>query len=239
MKAGPRTYRPATVLQWDVRSWSPALRYWERTLGERTFDRGLELGARDGGVSLWLSDRCREVLCSDRANVEELAGPLHRSHGIANIRYETIDARAIPYRGAFDIIVFKSVIGALAGRGGSGKADQQRAFDEIHAALKPGGILLFAENLAASALHRSLRTRFNRWSGNWRYPSLAELREFTSVFDEVELRTTGVIGAFGRSERQRSLLSLADQAVLNAAAPADWKYIAYGSAVKGPAVSPG
>ncbi len=220
------------ILEWDVASWMPALEYWNARLGDRPCDRGLELGAGHGGVSLWLATRCREVVCSDLWGPTDEARRLHASQRCGNVSYEEIDATAIPYRNEFDVIVFRSVIGAVAGVGGADQAKQRRAMGEIHAALRPGGLLLFAENLEASPIHHWLRRRFNPWAVNWRYPTLDEMRAFLGEFRQVEIRSTGVVGLLGRTEGQRRVLAGADRAVLNAVVPARWKYIAYGSAVK-------
>ncbi len=227
-------HRPSdeVVLEWDIDSWRPALRCWEQRVAGESFERGLEIGARDGGVSLWLSERCAEVVCSDVGPMDG-ARTSHASQGVTNITYQEIDARAIPYREAFDVIAFKSVIGAVGGIGGEmSLANQQLAFREIHAALRPGGILLFAENLAASPLHRSMRRRFNPWAANWRYPSLFEMQGFLAAFGSHELRATGVIAAFGRGERQRGVLAQVDRTILAPITPVGWKYIAYGWAIK-------
>lgn len=73
------------------------------------------------------------------------------------ITYQDIDATQIPYENEFDIIVFKSIIGGI-GRNDN-KEIQQLVFNQIYKALKPGGQLLFAENLSASPLHRF----FSKW----------------------------------------------------------------------------
>ena len=229
---GIRQHTSRDVLEWDVRSWTPALRFWERKLAGRQVVTALELGARGGGLTLWLSRHAEDVVFSDMDGDKYGAQALHHRFGVTNVRYEAIDARDIPYRDAFDVIAFKSVLGAVGGATGSGKAHQQRAFDEIRAALKPGGIVLFAENLAASPMHAKLRQRFSAWSANWRYVGLDELAEFTRAFVDVEIRTTGFAAAFGRTERQRSVLAMADQAVLMRLASPAWRYIAYGSAEK-------
>ena len=229
-----RPHTARDVLEWDVRSWTPALRFWERKLAGRHVRTALELGARGGGVTLWLSRHADEVVHSDLFGDTHGAQLLHDRFGVTNVRYEAIDAADIPYRDTFDVIALKSVLGAVGGQPGRGKADQQRAFDEIHAALKPGGILLFAENLAASPMHAQLRQRFNAWSPNWRYVGLDELAEFTRGFRDVEIHTTGFAGALGRTERQRSVLAMADQAVMTRLASPSWRYIAYGSAAKEP-----
>ncbi len=225
-----RHYPLEEILQWDVSNWSNALLFWESHIGSQTFDKALELGAREGGISLWLSNFSKEVVCSDYANAREQAFPLHDKHGLRNIRYENIDALQIPYENEFDLIVFKSIIGGIAR--GDHKDRQQEVFHQIHRALKPGGTLLFAENLTASPLHRFFRKRFTNWSDYWRYVDMHELREFTKDFSEVQLKATGFAGTFGHGERQKRMLARTDRLFFNKLTPQSWKYIAYGTARK-------
>jgi hypothetical protein len=42
------------IVQWDVKSWSRALDYWESNIDWSKIQNGLELGGREGGLSLWL-----------------------------------------------------------------------------------------------------------------------------------------------------------------------------------------
>jgi SAM-dependent methyltransferase len=128
------------------------------------------------------------------------------------------------------VIVFKSIIGGI---GRDNNFDLQRAvFKQIYKALKPGGRLLFAENLIASPLHQALRKRYVNWGSAWRYLTIEELRNFLQDFSTVEIKSTGVLGVFGRNESQRHSLSLIDNLVMNRICPDQWKYIGYGIAVK-------
>jgi len=219
------------ILQWDVRSWSKALAFWEEHVDWSKVQNGLELGGHQGGLSLWLALKGKEVVCSDLENVKNTAEPLHKRYQITKfIQYQDIDATNIPYEDHFDIIVFKSIIGGI-GRNNNYEI-QKKVFREIHKALKPGGKLLFAENLVASPLHQKLRKRFVNWGDSWRYVSVKEMKELLSDFSSYELKTTGVLGTFGRNETQRNFLSMLDKMILNRVCPDAWKYICYGVAVK-------
>ena len=218
------------IIQWDIRTWSRALRYWEAHVNWHDVQHCLELGGRQGGLSLWLALKNKQVLCSDLSDTELHAKPLHTRHGIQHlITYRDIDATEIPYRDHFDLVVFKSIVGGI-GRNND-KLKQQRVFEQIHASLRPGGYLLFAENLSASPLHRYLRKRFNRWGSYWRYPTLTEMHEFLKPFQRADVQTTGFAAAFGQSETQRNMLAKADE-VLSTMLPASWNYVAYGIAIK-------
>jgi len=220
------------ILEWDVKSWFPALRYWDDTVEWNQVEHVLDLGARRGGLSLYAALKGVSVVCSDRTGTEASARPLHDKYGLAeSITYADIDATDIPYEGAFDLVMFKSVIGGVGY--GDRKDRQHEVFRQIYKALKPGGMLIFAENLTASRVHRFLRKQFTRWGADWRYVTVPELREFTSEFSRTEIRTTGVSATFGRTEKQRSVLATIDRVILNAAVPFGARYIAYGCAVKG------
>lgn len=220
------------IVQWDATNWAEALRYWERAIDWRGAARKcLELGAGGGGLSLWLALKGQDVVCSDLNGVGEKALELHDRYRVRpSIRYEAIDALRIPYEGCFDVIVFKSMLGGI-GRDDN-KARQAAAMSEIRKALRPGGKLLFAENLSGAPFHRWARQSFVAWGKSWRYVSIAEMKEFLMDFASFDLRTTGVMGLFGRTEGQRNALGWIDQACLKALVPPSCRYIAYGVATK-------
>lgn len=218
-------------IQWDINSWSKALRFWDEQIDWSKVENGLELGGREGGLSLWMALKGKKVVCSDLLDVRTTAEPLHIRHNVTElITYRDIDATSIPYENHFDIIVFKSIIGGI-GRNDN-REIQQQVFAEIHKALKPGGKLLFAENLKASGLHQQLRKRFVNWGSSWRYISIDELPQFLAPFSKHDVRATGFAGAFGRTETQRNLLSNCDTLLLNTFFPDRWKYISFGIAEK-------
>lgn len=220
----------AEIIQWDIRTWNKALSYWEHEVNWTEVHTALELGAREGGLSGWLADKEIAVCCSDYSNAEKQATPLHAKHHFSgSIRYEDIDATSIPYSEQFDLIVFKSIIGGIAQ--GDHIERQKAVFDQIYKALKPGGVLLFAENLSGSRFHRFFRNRFTKWSGYWRYISLDELNDFLSPFSDKKIKTTGFLATFGRSEKQKKALSILDDLGPNCL-PKKWRYMVYGIAKK-------
>jgi SAM-dependent methyltransferase len=219
------------ILQWDIYSWKKALNYWELNIDWGTVKNALELGGHKGGLSLWLANKRIHTVCSDYENVKLAAEPLHKKYNVLDlITYQDIDATDIPYENHFDIIVFKSIVGGIGRDNNLEK--QQKVFNEIHKALKPGGKLLFAENLIASPMHQALRKKFVNWGDSWRYISLPEMYEFLKPYKKYQIRTNGVMATFGRSEKQRTLLSVADRTFLNHISPKKWKYICYGIATK-------
>ena len=219
------------IIQWDIKSWIKSLNYWDKNIDWNKNQNGLELGGRQGGLSLWLALKGKETICSDLKDVKDTAGQLHLQHNISPlVKYQDIDATNIPYENFFDIIVFKSIIGGI-GRNDNIE-QQQKVFDEIYKALKPGGKLLFAENLIASSFHQRLRKIFVNWGNSWRYVSIQEMKIFLKKFSSHDIKTTGVLATFGRNENQRQLLATIDEMVLNNICPDSWKYICYGIAEK-------
>jgi len=218
------------VVEWDVENWSRALRFWQR-YAPRPGSTCLEVGARRGGLSLWLALAGHRVICSDLEDNSAMASPIHRKYGVQDrIRYEAIDATAIPYENRFDAVAFKSVLGGVAWDGDALR--QTAAVASMYRALKPGGVLLFAENLQGSALHRAARRRFVKWNSIWRYVTVREMLDYLAPFSSVEYRTTGFCGSFGRSPRLAALLGKVDGAVFDKITPPHWRYIMYGAAIK-------
>ncbi|HYG49891.1 MAG TPA: class I SAM-dependent methyltransferase [Flavobacteriales bacterium] len=219
------------ILQWDVQSWSRPLRYWEQAVDWSKIENVLELGSNLGGLSLWLALKNKKVICSDRVDSQKKAEHLHTKYGLnGNVVYRDIDATSIPFENHFDLIVFKSVV-TVIGRDGD-RDIQIRVFDQVYKALKPGGTVLFAENLKASRLHQWSRKKFIEWGGSARYLALEDMSLFLEKFSSRKIYTTGVLATFGRSEKQRKVLAGIDSVFLNRLCPSRWNYIVYGSAVK-------
>lgn len=105
------------------------------------------------------------------------------------------------------MICFKSVLGGVGHH--DNREAQQTAIHNCYRALKPGGHLVFAENLVSSRMHQALRKRFNAWT-YWRYITVAEALAFCGEFSQVDYRCFGFLGTFGRSERQRNILGRVD-----------------------------
>ena len=218
------------IVSWDVRTWSTAILYWDdvlRPIGKPL--RCLEIGAGAAGPSLWLALNGHDVVCSNWQDTRAHAAALHDKYGVSDrVEYTDVDATAIPYENEFDLIVFKSVIGGVGD-----KAAQDRAMQGIHRALKPGGRLLFAENLRGTVFHRLARAIAYRFRGtSWRYVTVKELQPHLAQYSSHDLRTTGFLAMFGLREAQRNALAAADDRVFNRLAPRSWHYVSYGTAIK-------
>lgn len=217
------------VIEWDVENWSGALDHWSANT-DLAVDRGraLEIGARNGGLSLWLAAKGWQVICSDVSAPKETVKQLHATYGMAdNIAYITLDGCHLPFAdGSFDLVVFKSVLGALRTW-----ENQLRMCREIYRVLRPGGEVWFAENLRASMIHQAARKLFIPWTTYWRYLAIDDLTKLYSEFQTMSVETYGFSAAFGRTERQRRILGKIDRC-LSPCIPSRWKYIAFGLAKK-------
>ena len=220
------------IIGWDTATWSKALRVWDEVIpGRANALAALELGAGRGGLSIYLAVHGYRVICSDIRSPESEARGLHEKHSVAErVSYLAIDATAIDLPDhSVDAIAFKSLLAVLGKY--DGKASQDKAMQEFFRVLKPGGLLLFAENLAATRLHMFLRRRFVKWGSYCRYPSLAEFEDYLARYSRFRLEATGFLATFGRSESQRSFLHFVDT-VIDPFIPRSHHYLAVGWAQK-------
>lgn len=218
------------IIQWDAENWGQVIPYWSDVLSQKKNMLCLEAGARKGGLSLLAATYGHKVICSDIENPEEFAKPLHKKYNVEKfISYEAIDLLNIPYENHFDIIFIKSVLPTIGAN--NNEHLQQKAIDEIYKALKPGGYLLFAENLESSAIHRFARKKFVAWGAAARYLKIKEIKPMFKNFSSLEYKTTGFFALFGRTEKQRILLGRVDKA-LDKIIPASSKYLIIGKAKK-------
>jgi SAM-dependent methyltransferase len=218
-------------VEWDVRNWALALDFWLANSAKNLSEcKVLEIGADYGGLSLWLASHGAKVVCSDLEGVRREAVECHQSSDFAHlIEHHKIDAAEIPFAEEFDVVVFKSVLGGI---GSGAKEPQAKVVGEMHKALKKGGELFFAENLVASPVHMFFRRKAVKWGTTWRYVTLEEMNEYLAPFSEVQKRTIGFAGTFGRTETQRNLLALGDRLIFDRIVPERWKYILAGVATK-------
>lgn len=221
----------ADIIEWDITNWSKSLSYWSQHVDIKNAPKYcLELGGRRGGLSLWLALNKHRVICSDLESPQKDAYKLHSKYSCADkITYQAIDATNIPYSHQFDLVVFKSILGGIS-RDGNIRL-KKKTIDEIHKSLKPNGQLLFAENLAASFLHKFFRKNFVSWGKSWNYLKFEEIEEIFCSFEKLQFITVGFLGAFGRTPWQKRILSHVDS-VLEPMIPPSKKYIVIGIATK-------
>lgn len=225
----PNKTELSDIIQWDVKTWSKCLDFWgnpERFKNKRV----LAIGEREGGLSLYFAKCGAEVVCTDFNEFPEATKAMHQKYGVQDhITYqEGVDATDLSRYAneSFDIVVFKSVIGAL-----STKERQSQAINEMYRLLKVGGELLFAENLMGTKLHGWLRKKFIRWDSYWRYLHLKKDQDLFAEFSEKHQKSVGVFALFGRSEQQRKFLAGLDKGIAWMV-PKSWKYVLIGRMIK-------
>ena len=216
----------ADIVGWDIVNWSRALRFWDAHLdfGGKSVSC-LELGCgANSSLSLWLALRGHRVVCSDFGGVPETIRRTHARYGISNlVEYADVDARRMTFTGAFDVVAFKSLLGGISQDLPGAEAGQ--IVSKVYEALRPGGVLLFAENLESTPLHAFLRKRFAAGAKGWRYFTRAELESTLTQFRSFESTTFGCLGCFGRTETQRGILARFDERVVDRLVPSTWHYI--------------
>ena len=141
-----------------------------------------------------------------------------------------LDATQMSIEGEYDAVVIKSVLGSIAAH--SGPEAVPDALNRIQRSLTPDGVLLFAENLAASPAHMFLRRQLVPWGDKVHYVNLQELRQLLSPFAEVHWSSAGFLGALGRTHSQRELLGKADSLFFDWTVPRSWNYLVFGVAHK-------
>ncbi|MFF5493587.1 class I SAM-dependent methyltransferase [Streptomyces aquilus] len=222
---------------WDTVNWSRALAFWlRRTHVTPTGLKALEVGAggTHGNLSLWLADQGFSVVCSGLEEPSAALRRCHTAHGVGHaVVYRSLDVLQLPYSARFDVVVFKSLLGAFGMAEGDTEAQQRTAVRNMWEALRPGGELWFAEGVRGSRVHDVLRRRFGWGRRGWRYDSLAEIDMLFAPFEAVDTARFGVLGLFGRSERQRRVLGAFDKAVCERFVPETARYLVAGVARKG------
>jgi ubiquinone/menaquinone biosynthesis C-methylase UbiE len=216
------------IIQWDVENWKSALYFWETHFEIKPGMKVLAIGERFGGISLYFAKKGCTVFCTDYKISLEKAQELHKKYGVENqITYLNADMRKLQFEDeVFDIVVFKSVLGAL-----SVFEDQDKAMQEMHRVLKKNGALLFAENTRATRLHSFVRRKFVKWSEGWRYTPDADFENWKRLFTKTSSKKIGFIALFGRSETQRKFLAKLDT-FFRPVTPKKWRYIYLGAFCK-------
>lgn len=216
------------IFGWDVPIWSQALKFWQDYFPAVTAKgKAIELASNKGGLSLFLASQGYEVICSDILNPAQRAHELHSKYKDQfKIHYQIADARCLPFENdTFDVVIFKSFLGYLS------VESQPAAVAEIKRVLKPDGVLLFAENLEGSYLHRWVRRVFVPWGKDWNYVTIHGLETLFKEFSKFHFKTYGFLSLFFTNEKVKRLVAPVDIA-LSRLLPSKLKYVLFGIAKK-------
>lgn len=152
------------IVEWDINNWWRAIEKWNVNSVEGL--DVLDLGARNGGMTLYFALMGGKVTCSDldMKKLDEATG-LHKKYNIEEqINYRAINAVEMDFEDRYDVITFKSVLGGVGCN--DNYAAQRKMMGNIYNALKPGGKLYFVENLRGSRLHQLGRKIGRPWGRN-------------------------------------------------------------------------
>lgn len=212
------------IIEWDTINWGKFLSFIDANKIDLEGKTILEIGANNGGISLFCAYRGGKVVCSDLNGPTDNAKVLHQKYKLDKlITYEAIDALNIPtkYNSFFDIIIFKSVLGGI---GRNNNIENQRlCIDNLHRCLKKGGIIVFAENMKSTVLHMFLRKKIKKMT--WHYATENEILTLFSNFHLINKQYVGFLGCFGRNESQREFLGKLDNLVFENIVPERHRYI--------------
>ncbi|WBW96364.1 class I SAM-dependent methyltransferase [Oceanirhabdus sp. W0125-5] len=220
------------IVEWDIYTWKNAVEHWDRYITSNIEccdgKKVLDIGARDGGTSLYFALKGFSVICSDLNGPTECAYKLHQKYDVHNmVEYKSIDGTDISYPdNYFDIVSFKSVIGGIGYDDNYDNMD--KTFKEIYRILKPDGILFFAENTKASIIHQFLRKNFVKWGSKWHYMSIDELNSYINIYKESVVKTYGFFNCFYKNSKIINVLDT----LFNKIIKDNHKYMAYGHAIK-------
>lgn len=214
--------------EWDYYQWSESMMIWRKYLENSSDKIALEIGARNGGLSIMLSNKYDiNVICTDLTNPEGRVHLIHHEFDLNKISFKRSDVTSLNFDdNTFDIVVFKSVLGGLKSR-----KQQLKAIREIYRVLKPGGVLLFAENLVSSKIHQFLRKKFIKWSKHWRYLELKDLNEYLFQFKCIEKETTGFFSNLLPLQFLKYITYRIDMLFIKLI-PKKFHYLTYGAAIK-------
>ena len=227
-----RAFPLEEIVEWDISNWTKAIEDWERVLPDSLEGFvGLEIGGKNGGLSLYLALKGCHVICSDVVPVDPIVKKKMEQHGVSDrVVYKTIDALSIDYpENSVDIVAFKSIFGSIGRNNHIQK--QKKAIEEMWRVLKPKGYLLFAENLRGSKWHMFFRRKYTPWGNTWRYITPEEMLDFTYKFSHISYNRYGHLACFGRDEKERSVLALVDK-FLYGVLKEKYTYILFGHAIK-------
>lgn len=216
-----------TIMEWDIVNWARSLPFWQKkTKLKLANSKCLELGSRNGGLCLWLSNICKNVTYSDLAVPTQKCTELHAQYKPINIQYKIIDATKPIELEPQNLIVTKSIIGTVD------LSLRAAMIKNIYDNLDVDGEYWFVENLKGAWLHQFLRNKFVPWGNRWTYLKVEEIPKTFSMFKEVEFVTFGFLGTLGRNNFQRNVLGFIDKLFFDKLVPKRMHYIVAGVARK-------
>ena len=213
------------ITEWDTVNWGKAIKYIEKLCLPIKECQVLEIGSRNGGMSLFFANRGGRCLCTDIKEPGNKAKDKHRKYNVSDrIEYKTLDATQIPnnYENMFEIVTFKSVLGGIGSY--DNIVNEQMVVEGIKHVLKKNGYVVFIENMQSTRMHRYLRRRFKNNAIYWHYQTDANIMGLFKDFVLVKKSYFGFFGLFGPNEILRRILGYIDY-LFELFLPDSYKYV--------------
>lgn len=218
------------IINWDVETWKEILPFIEKQLThyDKNTAQCIEIGSREGGISLWMAMKGYSITCSDIHYDLEEAKKLHTRYGVEQkVQYKKVDLLEWNEPETYDVIIIKSVLGAL-----QNETAIEKALANVYRNLKKGGRVLFAENSKSTFAHQQFRKKFTDWGSIWYYFDKDSIQRLFKKFEEVEIQFNGLTAVFGNRVGMAKFFSRLDKYVFNKITPDRMKYMFFGSARK-------
>tara|TARA_Y100001970_G_C14132147_1_gene802271 strand:+ start:389 stop:1060 length:672 start_codon:yes stop_codon:yes gene_type:complete len=210
---------------WEICNFNKAANYWLNYLTKIDNISSLELGARNGDISMLFSDlNHSNIYCTDinKIHKKKLKENKHNK-----IKFKKIDVLNIDFpNSTFDVIGCKSLLGGICKKDTS---NLDIATNEIYRVLKKNGIFIFAENIEGAFFHQIIRKYYK--SSGWHYPKISNFLKSLEKFNKIEYETTGYLTMLTRNEQFKKRLFVIDELIKNCISKKS-KYIIYGIAKK-------
>ncbi len=214
------------ILQWKTEIWKIPLLYWDKNIEWNTINTCLEIGAREGGLSLWFAKHNKTTYCSDIVNPINTAKPIHDKYDYAKnkIYYIELDATQT-FSQKYDIIATKSVLGGIGRKNKFSLIE--KTIKNIYNSLNPNGYYLFAENARATIIHKFFRNKINSWAKEWYYLNRRELLSALKIYPKFKIYSFGFFSPFYCNNFTARM-----DKIIHPIVPSSWEYIIYGIAQK-------
>ncbi len=182
------------IIGWDTETWRKFLSFLENTGIDFRDKHVLEVGAGNGGLSLYFVMKGADVVCTDLVWRDGITENHKRNDVADRITYRQVGINDLSryYENTFDIIVCKAVLGGI---GIAGNGDLPEGIHEVYQCLKPGGYFIFCDSMHASLIHTAARKRFG---SHWHYFRREEIMALCHEFTLVREHYYGYLAPFTR-----------------------------------------
>ena len=185
----------------------------------------LEIGSRTGGLAqIFVDLGFSNVTISDKGiNKRVYPSNLVSLDNIKFLELDLLDDN-LNFESQYDIIIMKSVLGAL-----KSEEKQEKALNRIYRMLTNDGMFIIIENQSSGYLLTSIKKQFTSWGAYWKYRTMNEFLNIlkTSGFKFVYFNTYGFLN-FLFPERIRNFVGIFDIFFANSFVNKENRYVFFG-----------